>query len=295
MAKRKSKQRTTALARRQAAAPTPDSPGVLGVFERLARDRALTVDKLGSLIALQEHIQEVEAKAAFEDAYARMQPGIPIISKRGRILNKEKQVQSHYAKYEDIRKIVDPILRAHGFHMHFRTEWPETGVLEVVSILTHSRGHSRESRFRSAADASGGKNAIQGLGSADSYGKRYGPINLLNIVCEGQDDDGRAAGHAPPPRRQAPPTQTAPASPPAGRPAAPQEPPAAHPAKEGEPITDGQRKRLWASVKSSGRSQEEIRVWLSARFGWDSTNQIKRSVYDYVVRCVEATGILPEA
>jgi hypothetical protein len=64
----------------------------------------------------------------------------------------------------------------------------------VVGHLTHIGGHTRESRFRSTADASGGKNAIQGLGSAVQYGRRYTLIDLLNIVQQGVDDDGQAAG-----------------------------------------------------------------------------------------------------
>src|SRR5947208_1326428 len=66
-----------------------------------------------------------------------MQPEIPRIKKNGSILNKNREVQSKFAKYEDIRRVVDPILRAHGFTFHPVTDRPATGVLEVVGTLEH--------------------------------------------------------------------------------------------------------------------------------------------------------------
>jgi hypothetical protein len=45
-----------------------------------------------------------------------------------------------------------------------------------------------------ALDSSGGKNNIQGMGSSFSYGKRYTTTALLNIVTEGEDDDGARGG-----------------------------------------------------------------------------------------------------
>lgn len=249
----------------------PDSPGVLGVFERMARDPKLTVEKLGELIRLQREIMDTEAKAAFEAAYARMKPEIPAIEKRGIIRNKEGKIQSRYSKYEDIRDVVDPILLRHGFHTHNATEWPETGTLEVVSYLTHDRGHSRESRFRTTADASGGKNAIQGLGSGVSYGKRYTLIDLLAIVCKGQDDDGQAHGRAEQ-RREAP----APVH-----------------GKASEPITLAMRDKIVKLVGKVGRDPQEVKRWLDDQYGYGSTAEITRDRYDEIIAAIEAPGLLP--
>lgn len=274
---RKAKRRkaSTAIARRaekfiadrKAGALVPVEPGIFGVFQRLARDPKLTVDKLAELVRLQQVIMAAEAKSAFELAYVVMQPTIPRIARNGRILNKQKELQSRYSKYEDIRRVVDPILQAHGFQLHMRTEWPETGTLEVVGSLTH-RGHTRESRFRTTADASGGKNAIQGLGSGVSYGKRYTTIDLLGIVCEGQDDDGQAHGRAP--------RESKPVVPPAFVPPA------------GVPITLKERDRLVQLVKRSGRDPEAFRAWLRIVYGWESTKEITQDKYDEICRRVEA-------
>lgn len=285
--KKPTKKAATALVRRNAAAiDRQETPGILGVFERLARDKRLTVEKLGALIGLQERIMAANAKSAFDAAYARMLPAIPRISKRGRILNKQKEVQSHYAKFEDIRKVVDPICQHYGFQMSYRTEWPETGVLEVVGVLTHEGGHSRESRFRTKADPSGGKNEIQGLGSGVSYGKRYTTIDLLAIVCEGQDDDGQKHGAAASRQRDEPSAQEGTAAPQTER-------SYANHAKAGDPITDPQRQRLFVIVRKAGRSKEEIKDWLRAAYGLDSSSKILRKDYDAICKAVEAPGVLP--
>ncbi len=88
----------------------PEEPGVLGIFARLARDPKLTVEKLKELVALQEHIQEVDARAAFDRDFDAMLPEIPEIARNGAIKNKEGHVQSRYSKYEDIRRVVEPVL-----------------------------------------------------------------------------------------------------------------------------------------------------------------------------------------
>ncbi len=79
----------------------------------------------------------------------------------------------------------------HGFALSHRTEWPDAKTVKVIGILMHREGHSRESEFLSAADVSGSKNAIQGLGSAVAYGRRYTTKDLLNIATSDEDDDGR--------------------------------------------------------------------------------------------------------
>ncbi len=286
MAKKKAaNKKITALARRAPAEVGPVDTTPMGIMQRMARDPKLTVEKLERLIALNERMMDRTAASEFIAAYDAMVLDVPVISKKGVIKNKSGAVQSRYAKFEDIQRVIKPILKRFGFSLSYRTEWPDKLVAEVVGVLTHSGGHMRESRFRSPADDSGGKNAIQGLGSANAYGRRYVTIDLLNIVCEGVDDDGRTAPPLKPrederslvEQRQET-RQTA--------------PPAPHVAS-GEPITDGQRKRLFAILKSSGRSEVELKTWLQGRYGWTSTSQVTRAEYDYVVKCIEASGALP--
>ena len=44
-----------------------------------------------------------------------------------------------------------------------------------------------------AVDTTGSKNATQGAGSAASYGKRHSAKAVLNLIEEGEDNDGKGA------------------------------------------------------------------------------------------------------
>lgn len=160
------------------------------MFERLASDPNVPVDKLERLIALQERILDRNAETAFNIAFAEMQAVIPTIKELART------DKTSYAPLEDIIGAVRPILSAHGFSISFRTEWPDKKTVKVVGILTHREGHARTSEFMADADQTGSKNAIQALGSSVQYGKRYTTKDLLCIVTTDKDDDGEAAGLA---------------------------------------------------------------------------------------------------
>ncbi len=176
--------------------PANPNTDMIQMIERMASNKDVDVEKLERLIALNDRSVDREAAAAFNAAFSKMQADIPEIDEKGAIKNRAGEVQSRYARFEDVQKVLKPILIRHGFALSFRSEWPDPKTVKVVGILTHVMGHARESEFLSAADESGSKNAIQGLGSAVSYGRRYTTIDLLNITTRGQDDDGQKAGRA---------------------------------------------------------------------------------------------------
>lgn len=161
-----------------------DGP-MLPMIERLAALPDFDVAKLEKLLDMQERILDRHAEAAFNGAFAEMQAQIPTIAERGRTN------MGRYARLEDIIEVVRPILKAFGFSLSFSTQWPEKGTVRIVGILTHTQGHARQSEFLTTADTSGAKNAVQALGSAVSYGRRYTTMDLLSIVSRELDDDGR--------------------------------------------------------------------------------------------------------
>lgn len=173
-------------------------PKALTMFERLAADPNVPVEKLEKLIAMQERIMRINAENAFNVAFAQMQPEIPTIAERS------KADKATYAPREDIVDVVRPILSRHGFSLNFKTEWPGDNKVRIIGILKHIAGHSETSEFLSGADQTGSKNAIQALGSAVEYGRRYTTTDLLNIATRKADDDGAAAGQKPKPEVKAP-------------------------------------------------------------------------------------------
>jgi hypothetical protein len=297
----KRKKKTTALARRRPTVPSRrrdiDDGTPMGIAQRLARDPKLTVEKLERLIALNERMMAAQAESAYWAAYDAMVLELPIIEKNGKIYGKSEvkgqrgPLQSRYSKFEDIQHVIKPILKRFGFVTSYKTEWPAPAVLCVVGRLKHNAGHYEESRFQSPADNTGGKNAIQGLGSANSYGKRYTIVDLLNLEQRGKDDDGNAAGELEPEqprgrgRRQKADSEVidVPAS----------EPLHAHHSESKEPITEKQLDRLKAIIRSSGRIDRDVKLWIGHTYQIKKLSEIRRCDYDAIVAAVESPKNLP--
>lgn len=176
--------------------PAPESGNMLSLIERVIMAPDIPVERLERLLEMQERISAKAAKEAFDAALAEMQTELPVISARGEILNKAGGVQSKYAKWEDVNDALRPVLSAHGFALSFRTHVDGDRII-VTGILSHNGGHREETSLPLPADHSGSKNAVQAIGSAVSYGKRYTAFALLNITSRAggdADDDGAAAG-----------------------------------------------------------------------------------------------------
>ena len=165
--------------------------GLVQMFERLATNKDVDVEKLERLIAMRERIIALNARAAFNGAFSRMQPEMPEIAERGQLVVKGI-VRSTYAKLEDIQAAIKPILKNFGFAMRHRTEWPvdKPGIIRIVGILSHEQGHFEESTFEAPMDKSDYRSDVQSQGSTVSYGRRYTTIDVLNITTRGGDNDG---------------------------------------------------------------------------------------------------------
>lgn len=170
--------------------------GLVSMIERLAQNPDVDVAKLERLLEMQERIMARQAEAEYAAALAEMQPKLPIITERGEILNKQGDVQSTYAEWEDINEAIRPILAAHGFALTF-PPGNDGDKVKTTGVLRHRAGHKEEATFTLPADMSGNKNVVQAAASSLSYCKRYVAIGMLNITTRGEDDDGQKAGGAP--------------------------------------------------------------------------------------------------
>ena len=175
------------------ALPAPivsESLAILQVVERAASNNDVDIDKLERLLLMHERIKAREAAAAYADALARMQAELPIIGERGGIKDRNGNIQSHYALWEDVVGQITPVLSRHGFGLSFRVTNDAQGVT-VTGVLSHALGHSEQTSLMLPIDTSGSKNAVQSVGSSTSYGKRYTAGCLLNLRSGAtEDDDG---------------------------------------------------------------------------------------------------------
>lgn len=175
------------------------STNLMAVIANAASNPNVDVDKMERLLAMQERVQEREAKMAFTAAKLEMRPELPTITMRGRIIIRDKNdpdkilQDTPFAKFEDIQEAVEPILIRFGFDLAFKNGLSPEGKVRVTTILSHIEGHTEETYFDLPHDSSGSKNAVQAVGSSTSYAKRYGVLSILNIRVAGEDDDGDTA------------------------------------------------------------------------------------------------------
>jgi hypothetical protein len=194
-------QELTQAAEQAPAVPVQSDAAIISMIERAARDPQVDIEKMERLFAMQERMQAHRARMAYDTAFAAMQPELPEIDKKGKIIIKEKGgdkvIQSTpYALWDDTNKLIKPILAKHGFGLSFRIAQTDAR-LTTTAVLSHLGGHREETSFSAPIDSTGSKNNVQGWGSSFTYGKRYTGTAILNITTKGEDDDGKAAGAAP--------------------------------------------------------------------------------------------------
>lgn len=103
--------------------------------------------------------------------------------------------------------------------------------------------------------------------------------NEAGRASRDEDDDPRAQRHQPPPQKAR--TAQAVADPVT----------ATHP-KAGDPISEDALKRFWTIARRSGRSDEEIKQFLSSAYGLTSSKDIKRRDYNDITKAIEHPGAL---
>lgn len=159
-----------------------------------AIDSNVPTETLEKLMDLQERHEANTAKKAFNQSLVKAQSEMPTVFK-GR---ENEGIGSRYASFDDIMRIVRPVLDRHGLAISFSQSETSDTITVICSIL-HIEGHSSETPFTLPKDevikSKTGKsvtNLAQAQGSANSYAKRYCLCNALNIVLGDQDDDANA-------------------------------------------------------------------------------------------------------
>lgn len=184
---------TTKEVKAELATRAPDAieqpaANMLDVIRQAVSDPRIDVMKMKELFALSREIERDAAVKSFRAAKARLCADLPQIGKDGRIVHGEKLI-SRYARLEDIDQAIRPLLAREGFSFSFDSH-PDGQQIVYTAELAHRDGHAETKSIRVAADNSGAKNAIQGVGSATTYARRYLIEMHLNLIERGKDDDG---------------------------------------------------------------------------------------------------------
>ena len=162
---------------------------VLSLIERVATDPNASIEKLERMMAMRDKLQADQARAAFAQAFAAASSEFPMIPLNGRG-DKNKP----YALLKDIISGTKPILSKHGLALSFGVESAPDRVT-VTAKLMHVSGHCETTSIELPKDQSGSKNAVQAVGSSQTYGQRYAAQAILGLsLGDDGDDDGKAAG-----------------------------------------------------------------------------------------------------
>ena len=164
---------------------------ILAMIQQAATISEVDTDKVNALMDMYYKNQDREAKKAFNESLAKVQPLIPRVVAS----HKNQQTNSKYAKLKDINKIVVPIIAPHGFSLVHKTKAQTKEEVTVEVILKHSSGHEESTIITYPIDNVGiagkvNKTMIHGIASATTYARRNGECQLLNIGVGEQDTDG---------------------------------------------------------------------------------------------------------
>lgn len=188
------------------ALPPTTETSLIEIIANAMRDPSVDVAKLqavaqaaGPMLDAQDRILRAEREIAFNKAFFRLRRRLPRIPKNGIVNYEDKKTGDakkafNFAKWEDIDSYITPLLDDEGFGLTFESTERTGGGMIITGHLLHEAGHFRSASIPLPIDTSGGKSNLQGAGSSMSYGKRYCTTMLLNLVFEGQDDDGQRGG-----------------------------------------------------------------------------------------------------
>lgn len=152
-----------------------------------------SVEVMEKLMAMQERWEANEAKKAFIDALSAFKANPPEVFKNKHVNFDTKtggKTSYRHATLDNVCDALGPALSKHGLSWRWKTDNLDQGIIRVTCVLTHALGHSETTALQATADASGGKNHVQAIGSTVTYLQRYTLLAAAGIAVQGQDDDG---------------------------------------------------------------------------------------------------------
>lgn len=161
---------------------------MISMIERIAMDPDADLEKLERMLDLKKQHEAQQAQAAFAAAFAKASADFPTVPLNGTGHNGKK-----YATLKDITSCTRPVLSENGLALTFAIE--VNGEVIVTAKLMHKSGHSESTSIKLPKENSGSKNAVQAIGSSQTYGQRYTAQAILGLsLGDDTEDDGRGSG-----------------------------------------------------------------------------------------------------
>ena len=160
---------------------------------------ALDVDKLERLLDMQREITAKQEQQAFSEAMNLVQTELRPVRKRGR----NRHTNSTYALMDDVCKMLDPIITAHGFSRSLSTDDSTVdGHMRFVLTLRHIGGHVERHTIDAPVDDRGikgntTKTRLHGMASTYTYVERHLLCKVFGIQVTDDDDGNTGASVGP--------------------------------------------------------------------------------------------------
>ena len=168
-----------------------EQTSALSVIQQMVTSGNFDVSVARELLEMQKDFMRHQAVINYNNDFALMSKEIPVIAKS------KKAHTTSYAPLEDIVKVVQPILSKYGFSVSFTTNQDGLDAVTVNCSLQHKDGHSTSTSLMLPTKAvNNSMNAMQAIGAAISYGKRYTICGILNIATAQDDDNNGFAVNA---------------------------------------------------------------------------------------------------
>ena len=166
-----------------------------GQLLKLAMDKGVDLDRLEKLYELQRQWEAHEARKAYISAMTEFKRNPPKIvkDKHVRFETLKGVTEYDHTTLGGLCERVISALAAVGINHDWIPENVDAKTVRVTCVLTHVSGHAERRTLQAGHDDSGGKNSIQGLGSAIKYLERY-TLFAATGLADMEDDDGQAAG-----------------------------------------------------------------------------------------------------
>jgi len=151
----------------------------------------MDLEKIQKMMDLQERWEANQARQSYTQSMADFKKNPPEIEKDKHVKFKTEKGITEYdhASLGNVTTKINAALSDHGLSAAWFTNQTEKGV-SVTCRITHILGHYEETTLTAANDQSGGKNAIQALGSTISYLQRYSILSLTGLSTNDMDNDG---------------------------------------------------------------------------------------------------------
>jgi hypothetical protein len=168
---------------------------VLAIIARAAEDPNVSADKMERLLEMQFKIMNKQAEIELNQALAKLEPMLKTLTKtKAGAPTKGGTVKFFYTPYEEIDRMMRPVLRECGLSLTFSTRIVADKPYFIAQVQEVTKGACREAMIPYTPDTSSQMNNPQNIASGLSYAKRISVAMLFNLVFEGEDDNAAHAG-----------------------------------------------------------------------------------------------------